>query len=185
MPVDNDLHKAAHKGDVDEVRKFVEGLEGEDAIDVNEPGAGDRRALHRSAANGFIEISEYLISKGATVDQPDKSGKTPLHWAVLSAQLEASKFLISKGASVIVLSETKNNSLHFACEKGCADIGKVLCDAAAAVSPDATSSLFASKNSDEKTPWDIAAGKKDATMCGTLKDAGDPGAAGSAACVIS
>ena len=185
MPSDNDLHKAAHKGDIDEVRKYVEGLDGEDAIDVNESGAGDRRALHRSAGNGFIEISEYLISKGAIVDQPDKSGKTPLHWAVLSAQLEASTFLIQKGASVIAVSETKNNSLHFACEKGCADIGKVICNTAAAVSPDALNSLFTSKNSEEKTPWDIAAGKKDATMCGMLKDAGDPGAAGSAACVIS
>ena len=38
MPADNSLHKAAHKGDLDECRKYIEGTDGEDAIDVNEPG---------------------------------------------------------------------------------------------------------------------------------------------------
>ena len=34
MPADNSLHKAAHKGDLDECKKFIEGMDGEDAIDV-------------------------------------------------------------------------------------------------------------------------------------------------------
>ena len=39
MPTDNNLHKAANKGDIDECRKLIETPdEGEDPIDVNEPG---------------------------------------------------------------------------------------------------------------------------------------------------
>ena len=69
MPTDNNLHKAAHKGDLEECKKLIETPEeGEDPIDVNEPGASDRRPLHRSAGAGHLEICEYFISKGALID---------------------------------------------------------------------------------------------------------------------
>ncbi len=47
MPVDNNLHKAAHKGDLEECQKYIEGSVEDDIepIDINEPGAADRRAL--------------------------------------------------------------------------------------------------------------------------------------------
>lgn len=70
MPADNNLHKAAHKGDLEECKKLIETPdEGEDPIDVNEPGASDRRALHRSAGAGHLELCEYFIEKGAIIDQ--------------------------------------------------------------------------------------------------------------------
>ena len=68
MPGDNALHKASHKGDLEECKKYVEGLDGEDVIDVNEPGASDRRALHRSAGAGHLHLCEYFIEHGATID---------------------------------------------------------------------------------------------------------------------
>ena len=46
MPADNSLHKAAHKGDLDECRKYIEGTDGEDAIDVNEPGTTRDERVH-------------------------------------------------------------------------------------------------------------------------------------------
>ena len=70
MPADNNLHKAAHKGDLEECTKLIESPdEGEDPIDVNEPGASDRRALHRSAGAGHLELCEYFLGKGAVIDQ--------------------------------------------------------------------------------------------------------------------
>ena len=68
MPADNSLHKAAHKGDLDECKKFIEGIGGEDVIDVNEPGASDRRALHRSAGAGHLQLCIYFVEKEAQVD---------------------------------------------------------------------------------------------------------------------
>lgn len=70
MPSDNSLHKAAHKGDLDECKKYVEGdgTEGEELIDINEPGASDRRALHRSAGAGHLQLCVYFIEKAAQID---------------------------------------------------------------------------------------------------------------------
>ncbi len=69
MPADNNLHKAANKGDLEECKKLIETPdEGEEAIDVNEPGASDRRPLHRSAGAGHLEICQYFLSKGALID---------------------------------------------------------------------------------------------------------------------
>ena len=53
MPADNNLHKAAHKGDLDECKKWITGEGDDEPIDVNSPGASDRRALHRSAGAGM------------------------------------------------------------------------------------------------------------------------------------
>lgn len=69
MPSDNELHKAANKGDLEECKKYVESPEpGEEPLDVNGPGAADRRPLHRAAGAGHLDICEYLVSKGALVD---------------------------------------------------------------------------------------------------------------------
>jgi ankyrin repeat protein len=69
MPTDNELHKAANKGDIETCRKLIEFPDdGEEKIDVNEPGASDRTALHRAAGAGHLELCEYLISMGGKVD---------------------------------------------------------------------------------------------------------------------
>ena len=69
MPSDNNLHKAAHKGDLDECKKLIEEPdEGEEPIDVNAEGASGRSAIHRSAGAGHLEICEYFINKGAIVN---------------------------------------------------------------------------------------------------------------------
>lgn len=57
MPSDNDLHKASHKGDLEECKRLIEEPSpGDDPIDVNEPGASDRRAIHRAAGAGHLDI---------------------------------------------------------------------------------------------------------------------------------
>lgn len=74
MPSDNELHKAANKGDLEECKKYIESPEpGEEPLDVNGPGAADRRPLHRAAGAGHLAICEYLVSKGALVDAVRKS----------------------------------------------------------------------------------------------------------------
>lgn len=37
-------------------------------MEVNAPGASERRALHRAAGGNHLEICKYLVDKGATVD---------------------------------------------------------------------------------------------------------------------
>ena len=65
MPVDNALHKAAHRGDLDECKKCIEG-DPEDPefeiIDVNEAGAADRRALVYLQYIKYNVFAVYLLS---------------------------------------------------------------------------------------------------------------------------
>jgi ABC-type nitrate/sulfonate/bicarbonate transport system substrate-binding protein len=98
MPVDNSLHKAAHKGDLEECRKYLDGAPDEDieAIDINEPGAAERRALHRSAGAGHFDVCQLLLERGAIIDLQDKNGRTALHWAAISGHTEVVKLLLEK-----------------------------------------------------------------------------------------
>jgi ankyrin repeat protein len=71
MPVDNDLHKAAHKGDLEACKAIIAAAataEAEEPIGVNDPGASDRRALHRAAGAGHLEVCQYFLEIGAEVD---------------------------------------------------------------------------------------------------------------------
>lgn len=69
MPTDNDLHKAAHKGDIDACKMLIEGSAGEETpITVNDLGASDRRPLHRAAGAGHLEVCEYFLSVGADIN---------------------------------------------------------------------------------------------------------------------
>lgn len=52
MPIDNALHKAAHKGNLIECKKILENNidetdESDIKIDINDEGASSRRAIHR------------------------------------------------------------------------------------------------------------------------------------------
>lgn len=74
MPSDNNLHKAAHKGDFEECKKLLESPD--EPIDINEPGASDRRALQRAAGAGHLEICEYFVAMGAQIDLVSKLYKS-------------------------------------------------------------------------------------------------------------
>lgn len=89
------------------------------AIDIDGDGLGSQSSLlHYPAANGNLEIINYLISlitpspalgssSGATtadksaprlVDHKNVSGNTPLHWAGVNGHLEVVKALVHAGA---------------------------------------------------------------------------------------
>ena len=69
MPADNELHKAAHKGDIETCKMLIEGsVEEEVPITVNDLGASDRRPLHRAAGAGHAELCAYFLDIGAEIN---------------------------------------------------------------------------------------------------------------------
>lgn len=73
MPADNDLHKAAHKGELEACKMLIEGSVDEEVpITVNDLGASDRRPLHRAAGAGHLDICKYFIEIGAQLDAVSK-----------------------------------------------------------------------------------------------------------------
>ncbi len=66
--------------------------------DVNY-STGQGTALYGAAANGNIELMEFLVQHGATVDASAKFGQTPLWQARESKQSAAEEWLIEHGAN--------------------------------------------------------------------------------------
>jgi len=67
-------------------------------------------ALHMAAANGHLDIMEYLINEcmltKKELEIKNEEGNTPLHWAALNGFFEGVKLLMSSGAS----GNIKNNA---------------------------------------------------------------------------
>ncbi|CAN0286583.1 unnamed protein product [Ectocarpus sp. 6 AP-2014] len=96
MPLDTELHKSAHKGDIQSVRQLVETGE----VNVNQKGAQDRTALHRAAGANHVGIIIYLLQAGAPVNTADRCLRTPLHWAAISGHLDATQLLLERGGDL-------------------------------------------------------------------------------------
>ena len=197
MPADTALHKACNAGDLSLVQKLVEEPEDpEEPNDVNAPGAGDRRPIHRAAGANHVDVVTFLIEKGALVDQPDKSGRTAMHWAAISGHTQVAKALVAAGGSIFTATASGMTPLHAACEGGRAEFVEYLLKTAAEQDAAATSEQIAAgaeagvskicnaKDADGKLPFDLAMAGKHKAVVTHLKGAGDPNAQ-SASCVIS
>ncbi|KAI1982281.1 ankyrin repeat-containing protein [Ophidiomyces ophidiicola] len=118
----DDLIYAARAGDLEGLQTDITSLSlqyncplaaiVESAIDNEDESEGGTGAclLHWPAANGNIELLNYLLSiirntpdQGLSlVNHANYSGNTPLHWAALNTHLECVKALAYAGASIDV-----------------------------------------------------------------------------------
>jgi hypothetical protein len=94
------------------------------AIDIDAEGLGSQSCLlHWPAANGNLEILQYLLSlipsKSVAADKSaptlvnhnNVNGNTPLHWAALNAHLECVKVLVAAGADAGIVNEVGHDAL--------------------------------------------------------------------------
>lgn len=96
--------------------------------------------------------------------QVDKQGRTPLLWAAIAGHTEIVKLLLDKGSDILSETTSKMNALHGACEGGRVETVRALMQFVA--SDEAKrAALTNAKNSEDKTPWDIAAGAKNKALC--------------------
>ncbi len=196
MPVDSGLHKACHAGNLDEVQRLLTAPleEGCEPIDINAPGAGDRRPIHRAAGANKVEIVQLLIEKGALVDQQDKSGRTAIHWAAISGHVQVGKILVESGANIAVTTPSGMTPLHAACEGGHPAFVEfilktvaeqdALADETVQGAETQMSKLYNTKDADGKLPFDLAIAGKHKAVVTLLKGNGDPNAQ-SSSCIIS
>ncbi len=64
---------------------------------VNAFDDAGRTALHFAAMNGYPELAQILISKGADANITDEQGKTPLHYAAIKGFSPIIKILLQSG----------------------------------------------------------------------------------------
>lgn len=94
-------------------------------LDINQGDKREgRKPICSAAANNHLEVVEYLLSKGASLDT-DRSVSNPLFAAIVGNSKETIELLLKAGidASIRYNSKTMENmdALAFAIMRGCSD----------------------------------------------------------------
>ena len=90
-----ELHDAAEKGDIDNVRKLIK-----NNANINARDDQGATPLIWAAAYGKAEVVKYLVSRGAALDSTTKDGITALMIAVEYGEKEVVSVLLNAGANV-------------------------------------------------------------------------------------
>jgi hypothetical protein len=89
---------------------------------------GDCRdtALHLAAVNGYEEMVEMLLKKGAEVDRKNQYDWTPLHAAAYEGRLAVVVRLMNAGANANLLSVEGRTAFGWARARGATEVAEVL-----------------------------------------------------------
>jgi ankyrin repeat protein/tRNA A-37 threonylcarbamoyl transferase component Bud32 len=97
-----ELHKAAEKGDINEVQVLFGKKEGKEANTLANlvlQYSGTRQTpLHLAAKHGRVAVCRFLLEKGADVNIQDEAGWTCLHSACYSGNIECLSLLLQQEA---------------------------------------------------------------------------------------
>ena len=90
-----DLHRADEKGDVAHVRLPMELGKYQDEYDSD-----GYTPLHKSSWDGNLDVVQYLVEQGATIDKTTHGGcsYTPLSGAAFNGHLDVVRYLLEQGA---------------------------------------------------------------------------------------
>jgi ankyrin repeat protein len=172
---DNDLIKAAGRGDVQRVKALIDAK-----ADVNAKDNHGGTALMEAAFQGHADIVTLLLDKGADIEASNKFGHTALTLATASRRTDVVKLLLDRGANTEAKGEIfRHTALMEAAIKGYADIVTLLLDKGANI--EAKGSLLAADErgnpllvdlSANVTPLTLAAANGRADVVKLLLDRG-------------
>ncbi|HSW00737.1 MAG TPA: serpin family protein [Sedimentisphaerales bacterium] len=85
-------------------------------IDANAGDEDGRTALHTAVAAGNLEMSQFLVARGADVNagRGQNGGWTPLHAAVREGRCQVARWLLDNGADIQARDEDGETPLHLA-----------------------------------------------------------------------
>ncbi|GFS92088.1 ankyrin-3 [Nephila pilipes] len=95
-------------------------------IDVDFIGYLDLSLLHQCALTGSLEMTEYLVEKGANLDARCRNGHKPIHLAAAKGFVKIVEFYLDHNMSVNDLSINNLTLLHIAAECGNAKVAELL-----------------------------------------------------------
>ncbi|XP_060077074.1 transient receptor potential cation channel subfamily A member 1-like [Ylistrum balloti] len=75
-------------------------------------------ALHHGAANGHLNVVEFVVTSGAEINLTNKNGDTALHLAVQGDHTDVIGYLLKQSASTIILNEAFMAPIHLAIDEG-------------------------------------------------------------------
>ncbi|RAL09555.1 DIL and Ankyrin domain protein [Aspergillus homomorphus CBS 101889] len=107
------LNMAASNGDVDRVRKLVQG-QAKEYVDVNMPDEEGTVPLIYASCFGHQDVVSALLDAGALVDQQDRNQWSALMWAMTNRHKTIAKILLDHGASPDIKSSSGGTAFDFA-----------------------------------------------------------------------
>ncbi|EAW09813.1 DIL and Ankyrin domain protein [Aspergillus clavatus NRRL 1] len=107
------LNMAASNGDVDRVRKLVQG-KAREFVDVNMPDEEGTVPLIYASCFGHQDVVSALLGAGANVDQQDRNQWSALMWAMTNRHKTIAKILLDHGASPDIKSSSGGTAFDFA-----------------------------------------------------------------------
>ncbi|KAJ5988819.1 hypothetical protein N7481_004029 [Penicillium waksmanii] len=107
------LNMAASNGDVERVRKLVQGS-AKTYIDVNMPDEEGTVPLIYASCFGHQDVVGALLDAGAFVDQQDRNQWSALMWAMTNRHKTIAKILLDHGASPDMKSSSGGTAFDFA-----------------------------------------------------------------------
>jgi ankyrin repeat protein len=87
-------------------------------IDLNSVGLDESTALHLSVKEGYKNISEYLLDKGAIIECRNNFLQTPLHLSCMRGDAELFNLLLSRNANILAKDSNGNTPLHLLASYG-------------------------------------------------------------------
>ena len=107
------LHMAASNGDVDRVRRLLEGP-AQGFVDINAADEEGTAPLIYASCFGHNEVVGVLLDAGARVDRQDRNQWTSLMWAMTNRHKGIAKTLLEHGASPDIKSSSGRTAFDFA-----------------------------------------------------------------------
>ena len=84
-----------------------------------------RTPLHISTSEGNLEMTKFLLERGALVHMKDRNNDTPLICAVRTGNVEVVKLLVSVGAHLSLPPALIGENLCAAAKRG--DLNQIMC----------------------------------------------------------
>ncbi|EED19049.1 DIL and Ankyrin domain protein [Talaromyces stipitatus ATCC 10500] len=106
------LNMAASNGDVERVRKLVNGR-AHKYVDVNKPDEEGTVPLIYASCFGHQDVVSALLDVGAFVDKQDRNQWSALMWAMTNRHKTIAKVLLDHGASPDIKSSSGGTALDF------------------------------------------------------------------------
>lgn len=100
-------------------------------VDIEEKDKNGHTSLYVCVLNGYYEILDYLIKRGANVNVADNLSYTPLHIATIQGFIHIAQLIIKHGSEIDPKNEDGKTPLLLACEHSRLDILMILLDHAA------------------------------------------------------
>ncbi|KAH8739966.1 hypothetical protein FG386_001079 [Cryptosporidium ryanae] len=111
--ISNEMLECARYGELEDLVKILDNYK----VDVDYKDKHGNTALHKSCANGHVDIVLELLKRNASINIQNNNGNSPLHWAVTNKKKEVIIELLndprlpSEGGADVLLKNYMNKSV--------------------------------------------------------------------------